>query len=93
MNQCGKPIRALYLSDRTLKSVSMAPLEPWVSREERGEQWEPYARDWEGFVLVGVFLFREVPTGFALKHRPFGLLPELFLTDSERPAEKPIKAR
>jgi len=93
MNGCGKPIRGLYLSARTLKSVATAPLSAWVMREERGEQWEPYAGDWEGFVLVGALLFREVPTGFALKHRHFGLLPELFLTDSERPAGKPIKAR
>src|SRR5262249_15721078 len=93
MNQCGKPIQALYLSDRTMKSVATAPLQAWVTRRERGEHWEPYAEDGEGFVLVGAFLFREVPTGFALKHPPFGLLPELFLTDSERPAGKPIKAK
>ena len=42
---------------------------------------------------AGAFLFREVPTGFPLKQPPFGLLPELFLTDTERPAGKPIKAR
>jgi hypothetical protein len=93
MNQCGKPIQGLYLSDRTMKSVATAPLQAWVNRQERGEHWEPYAGDWEGFVLVGAFLFREVPTGFGLRHPPFGLLPELFLTDSERPAGKPIKAR
>jgi hypothetical protein len=93
MNGCGKPIRGLYLSARTMKSVATAPLNAWVTREERGEQWEPYAGDWEGFVLVGAFLFREVPTGFPLKQPPFGLLPELFLTDSERPAGKPIKAK
>ena len=93
MNQCGKPIRALYLSARTMRLVATSPLYPWVTRQVRGEQWEPYAGDWEGFVLVGAFLFREVPTGFALKQPPFGLLPELFLTDSERPAGKPIKAQ
>ena len=93
MNQCGKPIRGLYLSARTMKSVATAPLHAWVTRQEVVEQWEPYAGDWEGFVLVGAFLFRQVPTGFALKQPPFGLLPELFLTDSERPAGKPIKAR
>ncbi len=93
MNQCGKPIQGLYLSARTMKSVATAPLGAWVMRDERAEQWEPYAGDWEGFVLVGAFLFREVPAGFPLKKPPFGLLPELFLTDSERPAGKPIKAK
>lgn len=93
MNRCGKPIRGLYLSARTLKSVATAPLSAWVEREVRGEQWEPYAGDWEGFVLVGALLFREVPTGFPLNKRSFNVLPELFLTDSERPAGNPIKAK
>lgn len=46
--------------------------------------------DWESFVL-GIFVTREVPTGFPLKMAPAGLIPEIFLTDSERPAQKTIK--
>ena len=46
--------------------------------------------DWESFVL-GIFITREVPTGFPLKVAPEGLEPEIFLTDSERPAPKTIK--
>ncbi|MCI0746821.1 MAG: hypothetical protein L0Y58_15570 [Verrucomicrobia subdivision 3 bacterium] len=47
--------------------------------------------DWEGFIL-GVFVTREVPTGFPLTRAPEGVIPEVFLTDSERPAEKTIKS-
>lgn len=92
MNDNGKPIRGLYLSARTLKSVETRVLQPWILREAGGEAWEPYVGDWESFVLLGAFLFREVPTGFPLNRPVFGLLPELFLTDSERPAQKSIKA-
>ena len=97
MNQNGKPIRGLYLSPRTLKSVATDSLRPWVQREERGEKWEPFAGDWDGFVLLGAMLFREIPQDFSLSKAPFGPpfapLPELFLTDSERPAGKSIKAK
>ncbi|MFM1768927.1 MAG: hypothetical protein RJA22_1456 [Verrucomicrobiota bacterium] len=93
LNELGKPIRALYLSARTLKTVDSAVLQPWILRQATGEDWESYAQDWESFVLLGAFLFREVPTGFPLKRPVFGLLPELFLSDSERPAEKGIQSR
>jgi hypothetical protein len=97
MNQTGKPIRGLYLSPRLFKAVETDPLRKWVQREERGAKWEPYAGDWEGFVLLGAMLFREIPEGFSLSKAPFGPpfapLPELFLTDSERPAGKTIKAQ
>ena len=83
----GKPIRALYLSARTLKTIETRTLEAWVQRESRVE-WEPYVEDWESFALVGVSLFREVPTGFPLRQAPFGPLPELFLTESERSVTK-----
>lgn len=92
MNDNGKPIRALYLSARTLKTVETRVIQPWILREARGEEWEPHVGDWEAFVLVGAYLFREVPTGFPLRRPVFGLLPELFLAESERPAEKTIKA-
>jgi len=46
--------------------------------------------DWESFSL-GILVNREVPTGFPLKMAPLGIMPEIFLTDSERPATKTIK--
>jgi len=97
MNKCGKPIRGLYLSPRTMKSVETEALRPWVQRDERGAKWEPFAGDWEGFVLIGAMLFRQIPEGFPLSNAPYGPpfapLPELFLADSERPAGKSIKAQ
>jgi hypothetical protein len=81
-----RPIRALYLSFQALKAVETQPLWDWALREGE-EGWEKFVQDWEGFILVGAFLHREVPSGFPLKRAPRGLLPELFLTDSERGAE------
>jgi hypothetical protein len=46
--------------------------------------------NWESF-LLGILVNREVPTGFPLKMAPLGIMPEIFLTDSERPATKTIK--
>ena len=46
--------------------------------------------DWESF-LLGILVNREVPTGFPLKMAPLGIMPEIFLTDSEHPATKTIK--
>jgi hypothetical protein len=46
--------------------------------------------DWESF-LLGILVNREVPTGFPLRVAPLGIMPEIFLTDSERPATKTIK--
>jgi len=93
LNQQGKPIGALYLSSRTLRTMETRPLTDWVRRNARGEDWEPYVTDWESFALIGVYLFREIPTGFPLKQAPFGVLPELFLAQTERSDGKPIKAR
>jgi hypothetical protein len=44
-----------------------------------------------GEFLLGILVNREVPTGFPLKMAPLGIMPEIFLTDSERPATKTIK--
>jgi hypothetical protein len=92
LNKQGKPIGALYLSARTLRTMEMRPIMDWVRRDARGEDWEPYVGDWESFVLVGVYLFREIPSGFPLKQAPFGVVGELFLAQTERSARKPIKA-
>jgi hypothetical protein len=90
MNQQGKPIRALYLSARTLKTIETQALSAWL-RGEGAENWEEAVSDWDTFVLLGTYLKHEVPTGFPLKRAPFGLSPELFLSDSERNSDKPIK--
>jgi len=90
MNQQGKPIRALYLSARTLKTIESQALSAWL-RGEGAENWEEAVSDWDTFVLLGAYLKHEVPTGFPLKRAPFGLLPELFLADTERKSDKPIK--
>jgi len=47
--------------------------------------------DWQSFALLGVYLFREVPSGFPLKSAALNDLPELFLMDSERKSGKSIK--
>jgi hypothetical protein len=47
--------------------------------------------EWTSFVL-GAFVNREVPTGFPLRRAPWGLLPEIFLTDSEQPRGSGIQS-
>ena len=91
-DRLGKPIRALYLSGRTLKTIETAALNAWASGAAE-EKWEDAVSDWDSFVLVGALLKHEIPTGFPLKRAPFGLLPELFLLDSERNEGKPIKGK
>jgi hypothetical protein len=46
---------------------------------------------WASF-LLGIYINREVPTGFPLRRAPLGLVPEIFLTDTERKAEKSIQS-
>ena len=75
INDYLKPVNALYLSTKMLKTLDPRAL--WRPEGEEGE-WE-----WSHFIF-GVFSKREVPTGFPLKRAPEGLLPEIFLTDSER---------
>jgi hypothetical protein len=91
-DRLGKPIRALYLSARTLKSIDTQALHAWASGAGE-ENWEQAVSDWESFALLGALLKHEIPTGFPLKRAPFGLLPELFLGDSERNEGKPIKGK
>lgn len=47
--------------------------------------------DWESFVL-GIFVKREVPAGFPLRRSVGGLMPEIFLTESERNQGKAIQS-
>ena len=79
VNDILQPVNALYLSSKTLKGLDPRALWAVNSEEEGG--------DWGSFIL-GVFAKREVPTGFPLKRAPEGLLPEIFLTDSERNGAK-----
>ncbi len=58
--------------------------------QNAGEAQEA-AEDWERFVM-GTFLKSEVPTGFPLREAPKGLVPELFLMDSERGKRKAIQS-
>lgn len=87
----GKPIRALYLSGRTTKTVESRILDNWIRREARAGEWEPYVSDWESFVMLGVYVFREVPTGFPLRRASLEDLPEIFLFEAERKTDKAIK--
>lgn len=90
--QAGRPIHGLYLSRRTTRQLEQAVLSLWFRQGMNADTWEQYTRDWESFLLHGVYLFRQVPTGFPLTQSPFDPVPELFLTDSERNGGKSIKA-
>jgi hypothetical protein len=92
LNRQGKPIRALYLSARTVKSIETTALSAWM-RGVGTDNWEEAVSDWDSFVLLGAYLKHEVPTGFPLKQAPFGLQPELFLADPERNPGKVIKGK
>jgi hypothetical protein len=91
IDAAGKPVRALYLSSRTTKTVESRILDSWIRREARAGEWEPYVSDWESFVVLGVYVFREVPTGFPLRRASLEDLPELFLLEAERNSDKAIK--
>jgi hypothetical protein len=80
INNHPKPVKALYLSAKTLKNVEMRSLYDFARNEEVDQ-------DWDHFVL-SIFTKKEVPTGFPLKRAPEGLASEIFLTDSEHPVQK-----
>jgi hypothetical protein len=92
IHQAGRPIHGLYLSHRTTRNLEPAVLSLWYRQDMTPATWERYTHDWESFLLHGVYLFKEVPTGFPLQKAPFDLVPELFLTDSERNKNRTIKA-
>jgi hypothetical protein len=93
-----KPVRGLYLSSRIMKALDSNAIWDWgwfaeepapkagagnpthsVWRWQGGEA----TGDWTQFILQ-TLIQRQVPTGFPLRRAPRGLVPELFLTDSER---------
>jgi hypothetical protein len=86
-----KPINALYLSGKTLNKVRTEPMRYWIGRTDDGAGWEDSIWEWESFILVGIYLKNEVPTGFPLQNAPLGIFPELFLVDSEHFAPKTIQ--
>ncbi len=72
INDYLKPIRALYLTPRTMNGRFLTD---WILPREYG---------WGSFVLESV-MRREIPPNFPLRKSPEGLWPEqLFLTDWER---------
>jgi hypothetical protein len=85
-----KPVNGLHFSVKALKALDAQPLWDWVNRTSE-RPWEDLVTEWEGFILAGVLLQREVPEGFPIKRAPYGLLPEIFLTDSERNPPESIK--
>ena len=85
INDYIRPIKGLYLSIQTTKSVETRALLNLASRAENKEE------DWEMFVL-GIYQKSEVPTGFPLKRAPERLVPEIFLTDTERGRAKTIQS-
>ena len=86
-----KPVNALYLSGKTVQKLETEPLQAWAYREP-GENWERFVSSWEDFVMTGLLASQQVPTGFPLT-RTTGLLPEVFLTHSERKSGKNIKLK
>ena len=70
-----KPVQALYLTPKTLKTVDTAAMARVIRQD---------IRTWEAFT-ASLFLKQEVPTGFPLRKAFVELLPDqLFLTDQAR---------
>jgi hypothetical protein len=124
-----RPISALYLTSKSLKTIEMRSVVQWPQAEGDDRAWRLFQRlanslyeqlkdapnkeystklrelvkvvndhwirgddeSWASF-LLGMYVNREVPTGFPLKQAPLGLVPEVFLKDSERNSEKPIQS-
>jgi hypothetical protein len=99
-----KPVRGLYLSTRTMKTVESETIWEYgffveqsdrtggnASEADANWRWKggPATGDWAEFILQ-TLIKRQVPTGFPLRSAPRGVVPELFLTDSERPSRKTI---
>ncbi len=124
-----KPVKALYLTAKTLKSIETRSLEQWLREDDDSAIFSRFRQrvlasskepaesmtdaelmaafrqrlianasrktdtteGWDQFVL-GILLKSEVPSGFPLPRAPAGLLPELFLTDSEHVRGKTIQS-
>jgi hypothetical protein len=107
VNDYVKRVAGFYLSVKTMKTVESQALWDWGYFAEVGQSppsqgsesagvWRwmegEGGSDWAGFVLQAL-VKRQVPTGFPLRSAPRGVVPELFLTDSERTAPKTIKSQ
>jgi hypothetical protein len=97
-----KPVKALYLSAKTLETVRSQALWDWGHLREitpadgrKGDQtgsvWQwvrgQSPEDWNNFILRGI-LMRQLPVAFPLKAAPWGVVPEWFLTESGRVGAK-----
>jgi hypothetical protein len=103
INDYIKPVKALYLSAKTMKAMEARAIADWGhfaelppgknDTEDPLWRWVPGENrmDWASFVLE-TLLKGQVPTGFPLKAAPRNLVPELFLTDSERVRAKTIQS-
>jgi len=79
INDYQKPIKALYLTTQSMDARFLSD-----GKTGAGE------RGWGSFILESQ-LRHEVPVSFPLKKAPAGFMPEqLFLTDSERWAPRPL---
>ncbi len=85
INDHRQPVSALYLTAKTLKNLETQSVWNWSVGDDRGQEWESF--------VLGTFLKHEVPTGFPLKRAPLGLMPEIFLTDTERSQTKSIQSQ
>jgi hypothetical protein len=105
VNNFIKPVQGLYLSAKAMKAVESQTLWEWghfsemdrpaASAEASAGLWqwregEP-SGEWAPFLLQ-TLVKRQVPTGFPLRAAPRGVVPELFLTDSERVSAKTIQS-
>ena len=100
-----KKVRGLYLSAKTMKTIESQALDDWGYFAELepgpggagGEtapawRWEegPASGDWSSLIAQAL-IKHQVPSGFPLRRAPRGVLPELFLTDSEQVAPETIQ--
>lgn len=105
INDYVKRISGLYLSAKTMKTVESEAVSAWGHfaeveagegrKDERATLWRwvegEGSGEWAGFIMQAL-VQRQVPTGFPLRAAPRGVIPELFLTDSERISRESIKS-
>jgi hypothetical protein len=100
-----KKVHGLYLSAKTMKMVESQALDDWGyfaalepgpggAGGETAPTWRwvegQASGDWPS-LIAQTLVKRQVPTGFPLRRAPRRVLPELFLTDSERVAPETIQ--
>jgi hypothetical protein len=106
INDYVKRVSGLYLSTKTMKTVESEAVSAWGhfseveagpegKKEDSATLWRwmegEGSGEWAGFIMQAL-VKRQVPTGFPLRAAPRGVIPELFLTDSERINPESIKS-